>query len=61
MKFGWHDPHYTLLQGKINYRQIGDQIFEFYSKKEIQIDFTIASIRNFVFEIRLLIYPHNSP
>jgi hypothetical protein len=30
-------------------------------KKEIQIDFTIAWIWNFIFEFRLLIYARNNP
>jgi hypothetical protein len=34
MKFGWHDPRYTLLQGKIKFHQKGDQKFKFHSKKE---------------------------
>jgi hypothetical protein len=41
MKFGWHDPCYTLLQGKINLTKEGSE-FWIPLEKEIRIDFTIV-------------------
>jgi hypothetical protein len=35
MKFGQQAPCYTLLLGKINFHQKGDEKFEFHSKWEI--------------------------